>query len=388
MNILMLSSDFPPDLYGGIGVHVHRLSKEFVKMGHSVTVIVIKCHVFIEAQPVKYEFDGIEVINFKEDNEKSKELEKLGVERKEYRVVYNNSIACPLILKLTKDNYYDIVHVHDLYPAISYGLLQSSTVKIATIHAMTAPVESLLDSLRRFVSYNADGVIAVSNAVKEFCEKRYEKDFKYKEIEIIPNGIDVYGRNRSSFPDPVITFCARLHSSKGCDNLIKAFKLFVTEHPDYSYFHLNIIGEGEEFAKLTELCKELELNENVHFLGYVPNNEVRRLLGKSYAHCVPSILEGFGVIALEAMAEATCLITSDAGGLTDFVVNNENGLTYSANNIDELAEKLYEVVSNPVLRNLLSERGYETALHFSWEEIAYKTVAFYKKTMNRVKRYE
>ena len=82
------------------------------------------------------------------------------------------------------------------------------------------------------------------------------------------------------------------------------------------------------------------------------------------------------------MAEATCLITSDAGGLADFVVNNENGLTYSANNVNELAQKLYEIISNPALRNALSKKGYETALRFSWEEIANKTVKFYNKIIN------
>ena len=85
---------------------------------------------------------------------------------------------------------------------------------------------------------------------------------------------------------------------------------------------------------------------------------------------------------LEAMAEATCLITSDAGGLADFVVNNENGLTYSANNVNELAQKLYEIISNPALRNALSKKGYETALRFSWEEIANKTIKFYNKIIN------
>lgn len=385
MNILMLASDFPPNIYGGIGIHVYRLSKELVKMGHSVTVMVIKCHMFIKDQPIEYTLDGIKVIDFEEDHEKCnqlKYLEELGAKLKVYRVIYNNAIISPLILKLTKDNLYDIIHLHDLYPAISYVLLQNSAVKITTIHAMTAPVDSLLDSLRRYASYNADGVIAVSNAVKDFCKKRYEKDFKYKEIEVIPNGIDVRNKNINFFRDPVITFCARLHSSKGCDNLIKAFKIFITDHPQYDYFHLNIIGEGEEFENLITLCNKLGVNENVHFLGYIPNNEVRELLGKSYIHCVPSIYEGFGLIALEAMAEATCLITSDAGGLVDFVVNNENGLTYSANNVNELAQKLYEIISNPALRNALSKKGYETALRFSWEEIANKTIKFYNKIIN------
>ena len=177
MNILMLASDFPPNIYGGIGIHVYRLSKELVKMGHSVTVMVIKCHMFIKDQPIEYTLDGIKVIDFEEDHEKCnqlKYLEELGAKLKVYRVIYNNAIISPLILKLTKDNLYDIIHLHDLYPAISYVLLQNSAVKITTIHAMTAPVDSLLDSLRRYASYNADGVIAVSNAVKDFCKKRYE----------------------------------------------------------------------------------------------------------------------------------------------------------------------------------------------------------------------
>lgn len=293
MNILLLSPDFMPNPFCGIGVHVYNLAKEYVLAGHNVSVVIVKGHEYLTDQVKKDIQDGIEVYNFMADDQTCIQMENAHINSKTYRVIYNSATIIPVIMNLLKDNKFDIIHTHDLYPGILYDsfLYKTKIPHVATIHAMTSKENTIIDGLRRYVYKNSDGTIFVSKQLEQDCLTRYgEKNICSNSKKVIYNGISIKSSSINQNPEQIFTFCARLHYSKGCDILLNAFKIFLEMKESYKNFKLYIMGEGEERDNLQNIIQKYNLENNVIMLGYVDNCKAREIIHKSYIHILPSVL--------------------------------------------------------------------------------------------------
>jgi len=101
-----------------------------------------------------------------------------------------------------------------------------------------------------------------------------------------------------------------------------------------------------------------------------PTNEVlRSLYNKSMIFCLPSIVEGMSLVLLEAMACGCAAVTTDNGGISEFIVNNVNGLICPVANPDCLYDAIMKLLEDSKLRDEISKRGHDTALQFSYENM-------------------
>jgi glycosyltransferase involved in cell wall biosynthesis len=109
---------------------------------------------------------------------------------------------------------------------------------------------------------------------------------------------------------------------------------------------------------------------------------LRKLYKIADVVCIPSLYEPFGIVALEGMAAQVPVVTSDAGGLRDFVEHEITGITTYAGDSQSLAWGLLEVLRNPQLGKRLKETAYDKVKHiYNWKTIAKRTLEVYEKVL-------
>jgi glycogen(starch) synthase len=159
----------------------------------------------------------------------------------------------------------------------------------------------------------------------------------------------------------------RLVEKKGFDLLIRAFAAIADDHPNLT---LGVGGAGPAQATLESLAAELRLRSRVHFFGRLSREEVHAAMRKAKVFVVPSRLEPFGIVILEAWAAGVPVIATSVGGPSQFVEDRKSGILVDPNRTDNFARVLDEVVRDDTLRHRIAEGGRARVIDFSWDRIA------------------
>jgi len=143
---------------------------------------------------------------------------------------------------------------------------------------------------------------------------------------------------------------------KGVDDLIRAVAQLRPAIPD---LHLVVVGEGDDLLRLQAFAAETNTNDSVHFLQGMSREKLAACYGRAEVFALPSTGEGFGMVFLEAMAFGLPIVAAAAGGSTDLVENEINGLLVPPHNSGELAQALGCLLGDAALRSTLGRRGVE-----------------------------
>lgn len=108
-----------------------------------------------------------------------------------------------------------------------------------------------------------------------------------------------------------------------------------------------IVGDGPHRKTLENLASELNVQNNVKFLGYVSNEKKYSFLASSQALLFPSLCEGFGLVILEAFSQQKPVLVSDVKPLSDLISNKTNGFVLSQQNENEWATAILEIIQKP-----------------------------------------
>ncbi len=218
----------------------------------------------------------------------------------------------------------------------------------------------------QYLRYNFSGYISVS----KFTKKRLmEKIGIEKErIAVVYNGIDLDLFNKTiadgKYPEPTIVTACRLVPYKRVDDLLRAVQLLRIDHPDV---HLKIIGDGPHKTYLKNLSKHLKIENNIDFLGRLNDiTDVIKVMKKSHVFALPSIVEGFGMVIVEAMAAGIPYVASDIPPIHEVTDGGVGGALCQPKNYEDLAAKL----------------------HFFLNDDLEQTNAIQKERINHVRRYE
>ena len=195
--------------------------------------------------------------------------------------------------------------------------------------------KSWQDYLKKFVSLFATN-ISVSNAIAE--------QFSHNSL-VIPNSYQA--DNFYFIPevkrDRELVFLGRLVSDKGVDLLLQALANLKEQNLTPK---LTIIGQGAEENKLRQLTKDLNLDDQVNFVGVKVGQDLTELLNAHQIMVVPSLWqEPFGIVALEGIACGCVVVGSEGGGLKDAI--GECGVTFPNRNVADLTQILANLLNNP-----------------------------------------
>jgi glycosyltransferase involved in cell wall biosynthesis len=232
-------------------------------------------------------------------------------------------------------------------------------------------------SLRR-----AERVIAISNSIRRFL---IEVEMVGPEkIETIPYGLDADACAQSAHPGafrrarelrdtPLVGFIGRLNRQKGVDVLLRAFARIERRHPTA---RLVLAGDGPDRVRLARTAKALGLRR-VDFLGW--RTDAVDILADIDLLAMPSRWEGFGMVALEAMALAKPVVASRVSALPEIIVPGETGQLVEPDRPEELAETILSVLSDPVRAAEMGRAGRRRALgEFPVERMARHTAEVYR----------
>lgn len=146
---------------------------------------------------------------------------------------------------------------------------------------------------------------------------------------------------------------------KGADELISATAQLRRDFPD---LHLVLVGGGDDIPRLKEFARTSGGDECVHFLGELSDRELAGCNAQAQIFALPSTGEGFGFVFLEAMAFGKAVIAARAGGATDLVENEVNGLLIPPGDLQALKEALGRLLLNDSLRTRLGQKAEEVVL--------------------------
>jgi glycosyltransferase involved in cell wall biosynthesis len=279
----------------------------------------------------------------------------------------------PKIRRLIRNEKYDIVHFHTkrahaLSPWLPHG---ANRPRYVVTRRMDYP-QAANWYTRYLYNHSVDAVIAISRAIAEVLIRAGVEADK---IRVIHSGIDAARfaePGRENTPDrdaSIIGTVAHLEARKGQRYLLEAARLLKTQ--GYA-FKLALAGNGSLRQVLERMAQSLGLEQEVTFLGFI--SDVPKFLAGLDIFVLPSLYEGLGVAALEAMAAGKAVVASRVGGLVELVEDRETGFLVSPGDAQELAAAMAKLIRDKSLRAAFGQKGTARAREqFTIERMAKRT---------------
>jgi len=228
-----------------------------------------------------------------------------------------------------------------------------------------------------------ENIIAISNFSKNELMKHY--GLKEKRITVIPTGVDTEKFNQSNnsndvrekYGKNILLYSALTVYRKRLPVLLEAMTRVIKEVPNA---HLILTGGGPLWNYCKNLSNSLGLQENVTFLGFVKDEELRKYYASSDIYILPSELEGFGQVLLEAMASGTPVICANIPPMSE-IVENGGGKTFKVNDSKDLSKKIIELLNNREELLKLKKNALITIKKYEWPQIAKIYRDFFKKIL-------
>jgi glycosyltransferase involved in cell wall biosynthesis len=277
----------------------------------------------------------------------------------------------------------ELLHTH-LVHAEWYALLAGAAarvpVRFTTKHGFNefreAPYFGVAD---RAVASLAHVHIAISRGLARYLAD--VEGFQREDFEIVHYGIEPDGEPKPySGPVPRLLCVGRLIPIKGHIVLLRAFAEARKQLPD---LELDIAGRGPLEPALKALVAELGIQSSVHFLGHV--SPIQSAIEGAAAVVVPSMGEGFGMVALEAMERARPVIAANIGGLGELVRDGETGVLVPAGEAGPLTDAIVRIAGDLALARAMGEAGRRRALsRFLQKACTERTELLYEEALASV----
>ncbi len=366
--IALISDWFLPRI-GGIELHVRDLALNLKANGQEVHVIT--------TTPGIDSLEGIPVHRLK--------TSLLPF----FKIAYTSQLTRSL-REILVQNQYDIIHSHCsvITPLAYIAIYLANELRIPSLitnHSLLEKSVYFLKLLNTFYGWKKWPVKLSS--ISTIAAEGFIRASGEKKITLLPNGIESckWKIVKNCQPSPIqITTVMRLHPKKRGMALIEAIKKVKAKLPASIKFQLNLIGDGKEKKRLEKKVTSLKLQEEVKILGYRSREEIKRVFEKSHFFVLPTIKEAFGIAILEAKAAGLPVVAMNYGGVKDIIEHQREG--FLANNDEEFANGILELIQNENLRNEMSKNTIKTLERFDWKQIIQKHWEVYQDVIRLFNR--
>jgi L-malate glycosyltransferase len=286
----------------------------------------------------------------------------------------------------------DLLHVHYAIPHASAAFMAKQIIKqklnrnipvITTLHGTDITLvgrDKTYEPVVTFSLNESDAITAVSNNLKEETHKYFPIKTP---IEVIHNFVDVNRFNKKPLDafkqviapnnEKIFVHASNFRKVKRVQDVIYMFAKVQTKVKA----KLLMVGDGPERSNCETLVRELNVADDVRFLG--KQEQMEEILAVSDVFVLPSEYESFGLAALEAMAAKVAVISSNAGGLTEIMQHGVNGYTTNVGDIDAMSQHAIELCTNENLLHQIKEGAYNVALQFDIKNIVPKYEKLYSR---------
>lgn len=358
----------------GVTTHMRDLAKQLIAKGHSVTILTggVQFH-HNSGMDVLYKSlldAGIEIkyINYPKEC----------VSKFSYGLaLFKSSYPTYKFLKSEK---FDIIHVHT--PVLSFIPKMYFLKFVTTIHL----AELQIGLLQQSPSHE----IAISNEI--YKERIKRKHYSNSNISLIFNGVDESFSERTTEKNKedikkklklpldkvIIGFVGTLCYRKGLDILLNASNLLCEKLGDK--FHVVFIGNYDNEEDKNWLIKTIDETQSGKYLSIFKYQDPKIFYDIFDIFCLPSRLEGFPLVAIEAMMSGCCVVRSNVEGANDQIISGVDGFLFENQNHVELSNILYTLIINSEKIKEVANAGRKKALEkFTSKVMCKKTLKVYEK---------
>ncbi len=350
--------------YGGSGVVATELGIALAEQGHEV-------HFISYDQPFRLDMFS-EKIHYHE------------VSVPDYPLFEYTPYELNLTSKLVDVAMHEKLNILHVHYAIPHACAAVNAKQILATHGIYIPIVTTLHgtditllgkdkSFKPVIEYAinmSDSVTVVSDSLA--VETRKYFNIK-REIHTIPNFIDMslYRQEsdqklRSNFASKeefIITHISNFRKVKRVKDVIKIFEKVNKDIPS----KLLMVGDGPERIKAEELSRELGIERQVKFLGKL--RVIENILAISDVFILPSETESFGLVALEAMASSTAVISTNSGGISEVNIDGKTGFLSEVGDIDKMAKDTFCLLKDPKVLEQFQLNAVAHASSFALENI-------------------
>ena len=343
MNIYQVVAYYPPHM-GGMEQTANKISEQLFLRGHHVEVFTsnVGC-----------------------EKDKLKSTNRLKINYLPAFEFAHTPIAPSLFFKLAKVNKKSIIHVHvahSFYPEVAYMISKIRKIPyIVQIHTDAFPSGRLgillplykIIFLKRIIK-GASKIIVLTKDYENLIVNKYK--VKRSKIVIISNSSNFNPLRsvKDTLKSPArILFIGRLSKEKNVKSIIHAIKNLIEKGYE---IRLEIVGDGPEKEDLATLTNKLGISKNINFKGAVKKIKLKNIYSNSDIVVLPSFVEAFSGVLLEAMALGKPIVASDILGTRSIIKNNYNGLLVRPTPLG-ISNAIEKLIRNKKLRMMLAKNG-------------------------------
>ncbi len=407
MHIVCPTYWYPQHASDTQATYVHDINRHLVRRGHRVTVVT-PGHPSLAPRDT---FDGVEVVRFpmvlpddltyghvaQSRVSLLGRLARLAVMARYTWGQYRTTV------RVARAGRADVIHAHWAIPTGLAAVLAARRLRrpsVITMHGGDVyvnpeqgydfPTRWYVRPPLRWTLRRADALTAITEDCRQHALRA---GAPAQAIRLIFNGTDLRrfspgappdGSDDASWGPHMIFACRQLFPRKGIRFLIEAAAQLKPRFPDLK---LVIAGDGFERPELARLAEELGIAPDVTFLGWVPNTALPPYYRAAAVSVIPSLEEGFGIPAAEAMGCEVPVVASDAGGLPEVVEHGVTGLVVPRGDSTALARAIGSLLEDPARRRRMGVAGRARALRlFDWDRTAEQFERVYHEIGARVKQ--
>lgn len=364
--------------FGGSGVVATELGKALAEKGH-------KIHFITYSQPVRLEH-FTENVFFHEVSVADYPLFEFAP--------YETALTSKLV-DVASFEHLDLVHVHYAIPHASVAYMAKQIMAaqgvhlpfITTLHGTDITLVGKNASYNPVVTFAINESDAVTSVSKNLMEDTYQNFKVDKEIEVIPNFIDLRRFNkqrkdhfrRAVAPgnEKLIIHASNFRPVKRVSDVIKVFSKIVEKIPS----KLLLIGDGPDRGKIEKECRESSACDHIRFLGKL--EAVEEILSIGDLFILPSETESFGLAALEAMACQVPVISTNTGGIPELNVHGVTGFMSNVGDVEDMAKNAIYVLEDEERLLKFKHQALEHAKTFDIKRIMPVYERLYEKVIAR-----
>ncbi len=363
MRILWLNHRDPKHpLAGGAEVHLREVCRRLVAKGCDVTLLSEN----FKGSKRSEVLDGIKVVRIGDK--------------------FTIHLLAPLMVtRLAK--WHDVI-VDDIAHAVPWwsskvtsrpvvGIIHHVHQNVASFE-LRFPLDVAVKFAERTVKFSYERVITDSEATKAQIESLLGLDSSH--VNVVYCGVDhnLYKPYDQKYMDPTILWAGNIKRYKNVDHVISAFEVAKRDVPRLK---LVVYGTGYHKANIVQLARKRELSD-ISFVDSLASHEKARLFSRSWLMCLTSVIEGWGLVTIEAAACGTPTIAYDSGPSGESIIDNQTGFLVRYGDIQALSEKIKLIVTDDKLRDSLSQQAIEHSQRFDWDRTTNETYDILRKATN------
>ena len=406
MRIICPTYWYPQHASDTQATYVHDINRHLVRRGHSVTVVT-PGDPSIAREDM---FDGVNIVRFPLELPADLTYGRVAQSRvtllgrvarlavmanyleAQYRAILGEAREAPV----------DVIHAHWAIPTGPAAVMAARKLNVPSIITMHGgdvyvnpeqgydfPTRWYVRPALRWTLRHAGALTAITEDCRQHALRAGAPADR---IRLVFNGTDLRrfspdengSRAESRFGPNMIFACRQLFPRKGIRFLIEAAAQLKPRFPDLKVV---LAGDGFERPELVRLAEDLGMGGDVTFLGWVPNSELPPYYRAAAVSVIPSLEEGFGIPAAEAMGCEVAVVASDAGGLPEVVEDGVTGLVVPRGNSAALAQAIGSLLADPTRRHAMGQAGRARALRlFDWDRSAEQFEQIYLEVAARTVR--